>query len=220
MPTLTEQLWRVAQAELMGSVALQPPPQALQPALESQLALRRLRAGALLFAAGQQPQAFYAVLSGEIVCSLTAADGAVSVLEHVAPTRIFGLAAFVTGQPSAYEARARGATQLLAFSNAAYQALMDGWPGFARALLAHFGARFAGNLRQLEAARHQSAAERLGLALGQLLRQRGVVDGPRTWLPATQAELAALAGVTRQTANEWLAQQGGVARGYGGMWVG
>ena len=218
MPTLMGQLIRVAHAELSAQLA--PPPAALRTQLEGLLTQRRLRAGALLLAPGTRPQAFYAVLEGEIVCSLLAADGRASVLEHVRPTRLFGLAAFVTGQPSAYEARAQGATTLLVIQQPAYQALMDGWPGFARALLAHFGARFAGNLRQLEAARHQSAAERLHLALAQLQRERGVAQEGRIWLPATQAELAALAGVTRQTANEWLARQDGLTRGYGGMWVG
>ncbi|MBH9554358.1 Crp/Fnr family transcriptional regulator [Inhella gelatinilytica] len=220
MPTLLESLWHVAQAELAGAVPLAPPPLGLHDELQRHLVQRRLRAGAVLFAAGQRPGAFYAVLEGEIVCSLLGPDGSASVLEHVGPPHFFGLAAFVTGQPSTYEARAHGATRLLAITPPAYLALMDGWPGFARALLAHFGARFAGNLQQLEAARHRPAAERLALALQQLRRERGRAEGGSTWVPATQAELAALAGVTRQTANEWLARQGGVVRGYGGMWLG
>jgi len=49
---------------------------------------------------------------------------------------------------------------------------------------------------------------RLQLALEQLQRERGERCAEGWRVRATQAELAALAGVTRQTANEWLRAQG------------
>ncbi len=78
-------------------------------------------------------------------------------------------------------------------------------PGFARALLAEFARRYDGTLRLLQAARHQSAAERFSLALAQLARERGRPAGPG-WreVTATQAELARLAHLSRQTVNELL----------------
>lgn len=177
------------------------------------LALQSLRTGRTLFAQGAHPPAFYALLSGEIECRLTAPDGQVSVLEHVQPPHLFGLGAFVAGLPSRYEALAARPSQVLAIGPGAYRALMDGHPGFARALLREFARRFDGTLHQLESARHRSAAERLQLALEQLRRERGQDDGAGWQLRATQAELAALAGVTRQTANAWL-RQAGVVVGY------
>ena len=167
---------------------------------------RRLAAGRSLFVQGQKTTAFYAVAAGEIETRFTGADGTVSVIEHVGPPRLFGLAAFAAGQPAEYEAVARGASEVLAIGREAYTLLMDEAPGFARALLAEFARRYDGTLRLLQAARHQGAAERFALALAQLARERGVPAGDG-WIEvrATQAELARLAHVSRQTANELLA---------------
>lgn len=184
---------------------LPPPPRSLQRELPALLGLRKLARGRPLFAQGAPCNALYAVLAGEIATRLRGADGAESLLEHVRPIRLFGLSAFATGLPSRYEAAATQPTQLLVIGPAAYALLMDGWPGFARALLQELARRFDGSLHQLESARHRSAAERLQLALQQLRRERGETLPGGAWrLRASQAELAQLAELTRQTANEWL----------------
>lgn len=183
--------------------------------LQQLLPSKRLDAGACLFSQGQTTHSFYAVLQGEISAQLTAADGRISVLEHVRAPRLFGLAAFVTGQPSNYEAVAVRASRLLVFGPEAYRYAMDELPGFARALMREFAMRYDGTLRLLEAARHRSAAERFEIALSQLRRERsaGLAPDAQGWLEfrATQAELAALANVSRQTVNQLL--QDGQARG-------
>lgn len=174
---------------------------------------RRLADGRSLFVQGQKTTAFYAVAAGEIETRFTGVDGTVSVLENVAPPRLFGLAAFAAGQASEYEAVARGASEVLVFGREAYTRLMDEVPGFARALLAEFARRYDGTLRLLHAARHQGAAERFALALAQLARERGR-PAPGGWveIAATQTELARLAHLSRQTANELL--QAGLAEGW------
>ena len=180
---------------------------------------RRLADGRSLFVQGQRTTAFYAVAAGEIETRFTGADGTVSVIENVRAPRLFGLAAFAAGQPAEYEAVARGASEVLVFGRDTYARLMDEVPGFARALLAEFARRYDGTLRLLQAARHQGAAERFALALAQLARERGRPAG-NGWLEvaATQTELAQLAHVSRQTANELLATAeaaGQVQRGRG-----
>ncbi|MEJ5999902.1 Crp/Fnr family transcriptional regulator [Paucibacter soli] len=188
-----------------GALAL--PAGALQE-LQRLTRAKRLAAGETLFAQGQRTQAFYAVLQGEIEARLNSADGQASVLEHVRAPRLFGLAAFVTGQRSNYEAVARRASRVLVFGPEAYRYAMDELPGFARALMREFALRYDGTLRLLEAARHRSAPERFELALAQLRRERGAGLTPDAegWLEfrATQAELAALANVSRQTVNQLL----------------
>lgn len=187
--------------------------------------LRRLARGRTLFAQGQPTRAFYAVAAGEIETRFTGHDGQVSVMEHVAAPRIFGLAAFVTGQPSSYEALAGPASQVLVIGAEAYRLLMDEVPGFARALMREFARRFDVTMRLLEAARHRTAAERFSLALGQLARGRALGDADAEgWqaVAATQEELAALANLSRQTVNQLLRQ--GVAEGrlrssYGRLWI-
>ena len=187
--------------------------------------LRRLGRGRTLFAQGQPTAAVYAVITGEIETRFIGPDGQVSSLDHVPPPRIFGLAAFVTGQPSSYEALATVPSQVLSISEPAYRLLMDELPGFARALMREFALRFDSTMRLLEAARHRSAAERFSLALAQMAHRRALgehdADG---WKPvaATQAELATLASLSRQTVNQLLRQavaEGRLRSSYGRMWI-
>nr|WP_295082990.1 Crp/Fnr family transcriptional regulator [uncultured Roseateles sp.] len=204
---------------------------ALLPRLQRLIPSRRLARGSSLFRQAAPTQAFYAVGQGQMEARFTGADGTVSVLEQMQAPRLFGLAAFAAGQPSSYEAVAIQASQVWVFSEPAYCLLMDEVPGFARALLREFAQRFDGTLRMLEASRHRSAAERLQLALTQLsreqsanaARQSGKAQEPG-WLPikTTQAELAALANLSRQTVNQLLgeaAAQGQLRRAYGQLWL-
>lgn len=211
-------LWPLLAANFPG-LALPAHVGARLPAL---VARRRLADGRSLFVQGQKPAAFYAVAAGEIETRFTGADGTVSVIENVGPPRLFGLAAFAAGQPSEYEAVARGASEVWVIGREAYALLMDETPGFARALLAEFARRYDGTLRLLQAARHQGAAERFALALAQLARERGrPAGGGWTEVAATQAELARLAHLSRQTANELLAaaEAAGQVRRGRGRWL-
>ncbi len=190
--------------------------------LAALLPRRRLADGRSVFVQGQRPSAFYAVAAGEVETRFTGADGTVSVIEHVGPPRLFGLAAFAARQPAGYEAIARGRCELLVFGREAYERLMDEVPGFARALLAEFAGRYDGTLRLLQAARHQDAPERFALALAQLARERGR-PGADGWLevPATQQELARLAHLSRQTVNQLLQAERAAGRlrlGRGRWW--
>ncbi|MFY7867275.1 Crp/Fnr family transcriptional regulator [Roseateles sp.] len=187
--------------------------------------VRQFATGRTLFAQGQKPRAFYAVVSGEIEARLTGPNGEVSSLEHVQFPRLFGLAAFASDQPSSYEALARQPSRVLVFGPGAYTLLMDEVPGFARALLGEFAQRYGGTLRLLEASRHRSAGERFSLALTQLMRERA--EGPpdaEGWqtLRSSQAELAALASLSRQTTNQMLGAavaEGYIRLGYRRIWV-
>ncbi|MBY0234940.1 MAG: Crp/Fnr family transcriptional regulator [Burkholderiaceae bacterium] len=204
---------------------------ALLARLQRLIPSRRLARGSSLFRQGAPTRAFYAVGQGQMEARFTGADGTVSVLETMQAPRLFGLAAFAAGQPSSYEAVAIQPSQVWVLAAPAYCLLMDEVPGFARALLREFAQRFDGTLRMLEASRHRSAAERLQLALTQLsreqaansTRQNGKAQEPG-WLriQTTQAELAALANLSRQTVNQLLgeaAAQGQLRRAYGQLWL-
>lgn len=200
-------------------------PAAANTALARLVSVRRVAHGALVFATGEVTPALFGVLAGEIEIRFVTLDGQVSVIEHVPAPRLFGLASFASGAPSAYEAVATRPTRLAAFGPAAYAVLVDEVPGAARLLLHELALRHDGTLRLLEAARHQSAIERFTLALGQLQREGRMQPGDAAgwhFLRATQAELAALAGLSRQTVNELvadLARQGRLRPAYGGLWL-
>jgi CRP/FNR family cyclic AMP-dependent transcriptional regulator len=180
---------------------------------ESRLRTRRLAAGVTLFAQGDATPALFGVLAGSIESRFSNAQGQQSVVENVGAGNTFGLASFVTGLPSTYEAIALEPTRLLVIGPAAYAWLMDEVPGFARALMREFARRYDGTLKLLEAARHRGAEERLCIALQHLRREgRATPIGARWTMALTQSELATRANVSRQTANEWLAQW--AARGW------
>ena len=200
-------------------------------AAESRLRARKLARGATLIALGQPTPALFGVLGGLVETRFSTAAGQVSVVENVEPGHVFGLASFVTGLPSTYEAIALEPTRLLAIGPDTYAWLMDEVPGFARSLMREFARRYDRTLRLLEAARHRGAEERLCIALQHLRREgraqeapsparRAAAGGGEWTMQLTQAELAARANVSRQTANEWLAAwaaRGWVERRYRGL---
>lgn len=200
-------------------------PRAAALALAREVVTRRLPRGALVFAQGQCAAALYGVLAGEVEIRFITADGQASVLEHVPAGRLFGLASFASGLPSTYEAVTTRSTRLALFGPAAYAVLLDEVPGVARLLLRELALRHDGTLQLLAAARHLSAIERFSLGLSQLQREGRVTEtDAQGWrfIKSTQAELASLAGLSRQTVNEvvaQLAQQGRLRTGYGGLWL-
>jgi len=188
--------------------------------------LRRIARGSTLFAQGRATPALFGMVGGEIEARFIAADGGASVIEVMTEGRLFGLASFASGRPSTYEAVARRASQVLAIESTAYDRLMDELPGFARSLLKELARRHSGTLQLLELARHQSADTRLASALTQVTANAkpGLADSGDGWrfVRVTQAELASLGGLSRQTVNEILSkwmQAGRVRTEYGGLWV-
>ena len=187
--------------------------------------LQKLSRGSVLLAQGQPTPALFGLLAGEVAIRFTTVDGDVSVIEHVPPGRLFGLSSFASGRPSTFEALATQPTRVVAFGPAAYQYLMDEVPGFARALMREFAQRHDGALRMLEASRHRSAMERLSLALDQLMRNGRVTHtDAQGWrfVRTTQAELATLANLSRQTVNALvgeLAAEQRLRASYGGLWM-
>jgi CRP/FNR family cyclic AMP-dependent transcriptional regulator len=218
---MTDELAGLLQVAFPGVVL----PATAARALARLVQVRRLLRGALVFAQGAHTPALHGVLSGEVEVRFLAADGQASVIEHVPAGRLFGLASFASGLPSTYEAAATRPTRLALFGPAAYAVLLDEVPGAAHLLLRELALRHDGTLQLLAAARHLGAIERFSLGLAQLQREgrvQRVDDGGWRFVRATQAELGAIAGLSRQTVNEVVAQlarQGRLRPGYGGLWL-
>jgi CRP/FNR family cyclic AMP-dependent transcriptional regulator len=196
-----------------------------RPVLRRLCETRRLQRNRALFRQGEPVPALYGVASGEIASQFVALDGRVSVLEHVGSGRLFGLSSFATGLPSTYDAVALRPTKLVVIGPDAYGYLIDNIPGFARGLVRELANRHLAALQQLEASRHHSPMSRLSLAIGQLMHSGRIVRSTArgsVLLRTTQAELAALAHISRQTANELIAELARSRRVkpvYGGLWV-
>lgn len=187
--------------------------------------LHRLTRGQVLLTQGEPTPALFGLAGGEMEIRFLTVDGEASVIERVPPGRLFGLSSFASGHPSTFEVLAAKASRVVAFGPAAYEFLMDQVPGFARSLMREYARRYHGTLRMLEASRHRSADERLRLALEQLARtERAGPPDAQGWrhVRTTQAELAALASLSRQTVNELVQQLAAQKRlrvVYGGLWV-
>lgn len=194
-------------------------PAVLLHRLHALVPCRALATGQVLFAEGQIPQAFYLVADGEIEARFISERGDTSTLERMRYPRLFGLSAFVTQRPARYEAAALLESRVWLITEPAYRLLMDDCPGFARALMLEFARRFEGNLGLLGAARHDSAQQRLRMALRQLVRERGTTSADPAWrtVTATQLDVARSAHLSRQTVNTLLATaeaQGWLRRQY------
>lgn len=205
------------------------PELALQPAhwkgLLPLCRVHRLTRGQVLLTQGDATPALFGLASGEMEIRFLTVDGEASVIERVPPGRLFGLSSFASGQPSTFEVLAARTSRVVAFGPAAYEYLMDEVPGFARSLMREYARRYHGTLRMLEASRHRSAGERLRLALEQLARtdRAGPADA-HGWrhIRTTQAELAALASLSRQPVNALVREFAGQDRlrvVYGGLWL-
>lgn len=188
--------------------------------------LHRVGRGQVLLRQGDATPALFGLASGEMEIRFLTVDGEASVIERVPPGRLFGLSSFASGEVSTFEVQGGAkASRVVAFGPAAYEYLMDAVPGFARALMREYARRYHGTLRLLEASRHRSADERLRLALEQLARtDRAGPPDAQGWrhIRTTQAELAALASLSRQTVNELVQQLAAQKRlrvAYGGLWV-
>lgn len=179
--------------------------------LAARARVQRLAAGATLVAQGGRSPAMFGVLAGELDLRFATEDGSGSVVERAGPGRLFGLASFVTGAPSTYEAVAVSPARLAVFGPAAYDWLMDEVPGFGKRLMRHFATRLEETMRLLARSRHERSDVRVAEALARCRAQgraQALGDERRgPWAVAvSQSELAALAGLTRQTVNQCLAR--------------
>jgi len=190
--------------------------------------VHRPAAGARVYTPGQVGPALHGVLEGEVTLRLLAADGSASVVERVRAPTLFGLASFASGLPTAYEAEVTVAARIVDIGEPAYRYLMDEVPGFGRALMREFARRHHDLTGLLIAARHQRAPERFDIALAQLRRQpesavrRSPPAAGWRYVRVTQAELASMAGLSRQSVNELIGEArraGRLQPAYGGLWL-
>ncbi|HJV60869.1 MAG TPA: Crp/Fnr family transcriptional regulator [Albitalea sp.] len=187
--------------------------------------VKRLARLGVLLTQGRPTPALFGMLEGEVEVRFGTPEGGASVVQVLPPGRLFGLSSFVSGRGSTFDAVATRPSRVLAIGPRAYATLMDEWPGFARALMHELACRHDHALRLLEASRHQDAPRRLVAAI-EALERDGRADAPqrdgRRLLRASQAELAAVASLSRQTVNELVARwarEGRVSTVYRGLWL-
>ncbi len=161
---------------------------------------RRLARGEVLFAAGQDCDAFYCVDRGQMKLTLSGADGGEKVLEIISAGETFGEAVMFAGRPYPVTATALVPSRLLTVPAAPVLDLVGADPMFARQMLAGMSIRLHTMISDLESISLRSATQRVaGLLLG-----LGGETGPSAGvsvvaLPAAKAVLASRLNLTPET---------------------
>lgn len=178
----------------------------LEPSLKREIILRgRLRtcpARSLLYSSGSPPSGFFAVLSGEIRLEHVTRSGKFAVYRSMGPGDTFGMLSELDASPRFSDARAVNDTTVMNLTHADCQDLLRNWPGAREAFLAYICANLHKILDLL--VEQQSTPPRAQIASILIsIFSRGVND-PSAPPKLTQETLAAMAGVSRQTASKVL----------------
>lgn len=177
----------------------------LQDALMSIAAVRRLRAGAILFQRGDPPGGLYCVVEGTIRIGATSADGREALLAVLEPVNWFGEIGVFDRQPRTHDARADGNTTLLHMPQAPLVTLLETNPALLHAFALLLTHKLRLTFTVLEETALLPAPVRVARRL--LLMADGYGDlrlGTRRVLRVPQEQLAQLLALSRQTVNQVL----------------
>lgn len=167
---------------------------------------RRYSKGEVIFHQGDVGTALFMIRKGEVAIRLSSSEGREVILALLGRGDAFGELALLDGEPRSTDAVAREETHLLSLHQEDFRRFLSERPQVAMGLLAVLS-RMVRRVTQLV---HDSAfldaRARLARVLLDLARTQGQTSPEGTVLipKLTQAELANLCGVTRESANKWL----------------
>jgi CRP-like cAMP-binding protein len=163
--------------------------------------LLELDPGDTLFQAGDNADCAYFVTQGEISIDIATEQGrAISVAQARKGDLVGELSLFDGGVRSA-SARALTAARLLPVPRSAFEALLAGYPAFARAVISDLAAKLRATNQQVENVSFRPLAERVAALLADIVDERGP---PPVELIITQAEIAQRLGASREKVNTHL----------------
>ncbi|MGZ3457954.1 MAG: Crp/Fnr family transcriptional regulator [Archangium sp.] len=174
--------------------------------LSALLQQRRYNRGEVIFHQGDVGTALFIVRKGEVAIRLSSAEGREVILALLVRGDAFGELALLDGEPRSTDAVARDETHLLSLHREDFRRFLSERPQVAMDLLAVLS-RMVRRVTQLV---HDSAfldaRARLARVLLDLARTQGQpgAEGGVVIPKLTQADLANLVGVTRESANKWL----------------
>lgn len=174
--------------------------------LSGLLQQRRYSKNEVIFHQGDVGTALFMVRRGEVAIRLSSSEGKEVILALLGRGDAFGELALLDGEPRSTDAVARDETHLLSLHQEDFRRFLSERPQVAMGLLAVLS-RMVRRVTQLV---HDSAfldaRARLARVLLDLARTQGqpASEGGIVIPKLTQAELANLCGVTRESANKWL----------------
>jgi len=185
---------------------------------------RRFDAGEMVFREGETSDSCYVVRSGHARALRSHADGRTITLGSFGPGDIFGeLAMFDDGRRSA-TVEAVDRLDVLAVLSPDMRRLLDDQPKLAVKLIVSLGRRLRAANDRLAGQSFQTVQSRVATVLSQLveqMRREGAHDHD-VLLTITQADIARLAGSSRESASRFLAvleRAGAISQGRGRLTV-
>ncbi len=173
-----------------------PPEQ--QEALEARIFMLSAKRGQLMLAAGERTQGWYGVLRGLVKITASSAGGRRSDFLGVAAGEWLGEGAVLKNELRRYQVVALRDTELLCLPTDSFHHLFATNLAFNQYLVTCMNLRLSQAMAIIEAGRTRSPEQRIAMSLSRLFWSRS------RQLDLTQDELANLAGMSRQTANQAL----------------
>jgi len=168
---------------------------------------RRFGANQTIFREGDSGDTFYVVRSGRVCAVRAHPDGRSITLARFGPGEIFGELAMFDDERRSATVETLEETDVLAILGPDMRRLLGEHPEIAVKLIAALGRRLRDTNERLARQSFQTVQSRVAQVLSQLVetaRSEGAADGD-VLIIATQAELAQLAGSSRESASRFLA---------------
>ena len=169
---------------------------------------RRYDAGTVVFKEGDEGSTCYIVRSGRARAIREHPDGRSITLAHFGPGDIFGEMAMLDGERRSATVETTEDTEAIAILSADMHRLLREHPEISVKLIAALGRRLRHTNERLARQSFQTVQSRVAAALTQLVataRESGAAGEGDVLIRATQAELAQLAGSSRESASRFLA---------------
>jgi CRP/FNR family transcriptional regulator, cyclic AMP receptor protein len=185
---------------------------------------RRFEAGEIVFKEGDEGSTCYIVRSGRARAVREHADGRSITLAHFGPGDIFGEMAMLDGERRSATVESIEATDAIAILSADMHRLLREYPDISVKLIAALGQRLRETNERLARQSFQTVQSRVAAVLAELVssaRTEGETEGDVV-IMSTQAELAQLAGSSRESASRFLAvleRAGIISQGRGKLTV-
>lgn len=181
-------------------------PAALQQRILSRSTVRQFAKGQVLSVEDSVPKGLYAVLAGQVHLVRDLGGGEEALIHVGEPGFWFGEFGVLTAQPTVVTALAHSPVRALFLPKAQFDLILAEDASYYPAFASLVFARYAALLRAFVEARGLSPEARLRrrlAAMGRLRKQERQNAGPAS-LAVSQADLARMVGVSRQTLNALL----------------
>jgi CRP/FNR family transcriptional regulator len=168
---------------------------------------RRFEAGEVVFREGDASDTCYVIRSGHARAVIEHQDGRSITLARFGPGEIFGELAMLGEEPRSATVETLEETEAIAILGPDMRRLLREHPDISIKLIAALGQRLREANDRLSRQSFQTVQSRVASVLSQLVeaaREEGAADGD-ILITATQADLAQLAGSSRESASRFLA---------------